>query len=150
MRSRNLNGTVKKRRPAFWAERDFSGSGLRRTLWHHVGGDAAAWIDRFGDGVIVVARNDDWIAVGVNTTNNTDMTMHHRDGADLRAGDARAVTRVAPGDVATAGVTGFLEHHVHEGAAPKTAAAGRIGADVLASAFDQRIAGKAGIGRVGM
>ena len=76
--------------------------------------------------------------------------MHHGDGADLRAVNARAVTRVAPGEIAAAGMAGLLEHHVHEGAAPQARAPGRVGADILARLCHQRIAGEAGIGRVRM
>src|SRR5581483_1104786 len=104
----------------------------------------------FGNRVVVVARDDDRVAVGVNTTDNTNMAVHDGDRPDLRAGDARAVTRVSPGEVAAAGMAGAPEHHVHEGAAPQAAAAGRIGADVSARLLHQRIAGEAGIGRVGV
>ena len=78
------------------------------------------------------------------------MAVHHRDRPNLRAGDARAVMRIAPGDVAATGMSGVFEHHVYEGAAPQAAAASRVGADITARFFDQRIAGKAGIGRIGM
>jgi len=38
---------------------------------------------------------------------------------------------------------GLLEHHVHESAAPKAAAAGRIGADILARPCNQIAAANA-------
>ena len=62
---------------------------------------------------------------------------HHRDGADLRAGNALAVARERARHVrAGAVMTGVLQHHVHEARAPQTAAAGGIAADIAARLGD--------------
>ena len=75
---------------------------------------------------------------------------HHRDGAHLRAGNPRAVTRIAPGEIAAPGVAGALEHQVQEGAAPQAAPPGRVGADIFARLRNQRVTGNAAIGGVRM
>src|SRR5664280_3270203 len=94
----------------------------RSAAGQHVSRDPPTRVDRFRRRVIVVAGYDDWIAVGIDAADHADMAAavaaHHRDGADLRAGNARAVTRIGTGEVAAAGVAGALEHQVHEGAAP--------------------------------
>ena len=67
---------------------------------------------------------------------DTDMAAaapsHHRDRADLRARQARAVVQIAAGEVAAAAMAGIAQHLVHEGTAPEAAPAGRISAKVTA------------------
>src|SRR5665213_3794099 len=124
----------------------------RSVARHHIGGDAPARINRLGHRVVVVAGNDDRIAVGIDAGDDADMaaamTPHHRDGADLRPRDARAVVFVTNGEIAAAGVSGALEDQVHERATPKAAAPGRVGADIFARLGDQRVVAKAAKGRV--
>ena len=61
-------------------------------------------IDRFRNRMIVVAGNDNWVAVRIDTTDDTDMAAtaasHHGDGTDLRAGDAGAVAGVGACEIA--------------------------------------------------
>src|SRR5262249_40443644 len=109
---------------------------------------------RLSDRMIVVAGDDNRVAIRIDSADHADMAAaaaaHHGDGTDLRPRDASAVTRIGAGEIAAPGVTGALEHKVHEGTAPPAAAPGRIGADVLARLRDQRIAGGAAISRIRM
>src|SRR5689334_222222 len=108
---------------------------------HHIGDDAAGRISRLGNLVVVIARNDDRVTGRVNTADDADMTAaatrHHRDGADLRAGDAMAILRIGAGEVAAAFMAGLFQHHVHEGAAPQAVPPGGVAAEVPASFGDQ-------------
>src|SRR5262249_14007120 len=128
--------------------------GLRSAAGQYVGVDTGSRIDRLGDRMIVVARDDDRIAVRVDPADHADMASataaHDGDGADLRPRDAGPVARVSAGEIAAARVTGVLEHHVHERAAPQAAAPGGVGADVFARLDDQRIARASAVGRVRM
>src|SRR5262245_50570403 len=71
-------------------------------------------------------RNDSWVAVRIDTTDDTDMAAtaasHHGDGTDLGAGDAGAVAGVSTCEIAATCMPGALKHQVHESAAPKAAA----------------------------
>ena len=78
-------------------------------------------------GMVLMAAADEAELMHMTAT----AAAHHGDGADLRAGDARAVAGIGPGQVSAAGMAGTLEHHVHESAAPEAAPAGRIGADIF-------------------
>src|SRR6188508_419459 len=75
-------------------------SGVR----HHVGVDAAARIHRFRDRIVVIAGDDDHVALRVDAADDADMAAappaHHRDGANLRAGNPGAVARIAAGKIA--------------------------------------------------
>src|SRR4029077_18101460 len=100
--------------------------------------------------MIVVAGNDNWVAVRIDTTDDTDMAAtaasHHGDGTDLRAGDARAVAGVGACDIPATCMPVALKHQVHESAAPKAAALCGVGPDIFARLETQRIAGRAAIG----
>ena len=93
-------------------------------------------IHRLGNRVIVVAGNDDRIAVRIDTADHADMTAaataHHRDCANLRARSRGCRSAHRPGQIAATGMAGALEHQVHERTAPQAASPGRIGADVFA------------------
>src|SRR5262245_38334160 len=102
--------------------------------------------------MIVVARNDNWVAVRIDTADDTDMAAtaasHHGDGTDLRAGDAGPVARVSACEIPTTCMPGALKHQVHESAAPKAAAPCGVGPDIFARLGNQGIAGRASIGRI--
>mgnify|MGYP000194573399 CR=1 FL=1 len=51
---------------------------------HHVSDDAAARIDRLRRRAIVVAGNDDWIAVGIDAAHDADMAAAAKDPALAR------------------------------------------------------------------
>ena len=74
----------------------------------HVSADAARRIHRLGNRAIVVAGNDDRIAVGINAADHADVTTaaptHHCDRANLRAANACAVARVGLRKVAATGM----------------------------------------------
>src|SRR5262245_39884777 len=77
-----------KTRPAFGRAR-FVFNARRLTAGQYVGADAPGRINRLGNGVVVVAGNDDRIAVRIDATDDADMAAptapHHGDGADLRS-----------------------------------------------------------------
>ena len=80
---------MKKSRPANGEARFRNADPVTRSVGrHHIGGDARSRINRFGDRVVVIARHDDRIAVGIDAADHADMTAavaaHHGDGADLR------------------------------------------------------------------
>ena len=121
---------------------------------HHIGIDASARINRFGHRVIVITRQDDRIARGIDAGYNADMpttvTAHDRDSPDLGSRHARAVMRIVAGEIAAAGMPGALKHQIHEGAAPEAAAPGRIGANIFARLRHQRIRAEAAKGVIGV
>src|SRR5262249_37690961 len=116
----------------------------------HVSVDTTSRVDRFGNRVIVVAGDNDRIAVRIDPADNADMatavSSHHSDCADLGPGHARAITRIGAGESAAASMAGALEDQVHEGAAPEAAAFGGVGSDVFTCLRDQRIASGTTIG----
>src|SRR5690348_15306450 len=105
------------------------------SIRHHIRIDPAARDRGFANAVAVVAGDHDRISVRVDAGDDADMTAaatarHHGDGADLRAGDARAVMRERVRHVgAGALMAGLLKHHVHEARAPQAAAARRVAAE---------------------
>src|SRR3569832_2425925 len=109
-----------------------------------IGDNPAAWINRLRDRVVVVARGDDRVAVGVDPGHDADMAAtapaHHRDGSDLRARHATPEEQITLGEIAAALVAGLAQHLVHERAAPEAAAAGRIGAEIAARFGAERTA----------
>src|SRR5690242_10978431 len=122
-----------------------SGQNRRSAARQHIGVDTPGRIDRFSNSVVVVAGYDDRIAVRVNTADDTDVTAaatpHDGDGADLRTTYLGAVAGIRARKISAARMTGPLKHQIHEGSAPKTAPARRIGADVFTRFDYQRIAG---------
>src|SRR4051812_39805230 len=93
--------------------------GRRLADRQYLGIDTAARINRFRDRVVVIAENHDHVARCVDPADDADMAAapaarHHRERADLRAGDPLAVARVVAGEIAPAFMPGLLQHHVHE------------------------------------
>ena len=125
---------------------------VRSTAGQHVSLDAAGWVDRLCNRMIVVAGNNDRVAVRIDTADDTDMAAtpasHHGDSADLWPADTSSVAGIGAREIAATSMAGTLEHQVHESAAPKTAASCRVGPDVFARLGNQRVARRAAIGRV--
>src|SRR6185312_15053581 len=82
--------------------------------------------------------NDDRVAVRIEPGDDADMAAvltarEHRNGADLRPGNAMAVLRERPGGIRTgAGVADLGQNEIHEARAPEAIAAGRVGAEIFA------------------
>src|SRR5918992_262950 len=125
----------------------FSGAG------HHISKDAPARINRFCDRVVVIARNDNHVAGGVDAANHTDMAAarsarHHRDSADPRTGNPLSVRGERFRHIrGSALMTATLQHQVHEGSAPKAPPLRRISAEMAPRLRDD---GRVRSGRRGM
>src|SRR6185437_15837292 len=119
----------------------------RSAARQHIGVDTSGRIDRFSNCVIVVAGHDDRIAVRINTADDADMatttTPHYCDSTDLRNTYSGAVAGIRARQISAPGMTGPLEHQIHECSAPKAAPPRRISANVFSRLDDQRIAGRA-------
>ena len=70
-------------------------------------------INQFGNCAIVVAGDNDRIAIRIDPADDANMTAattaHHGDRSNLRSRDPRAIC-----EIAAAAVTSPLEDHVHE------------------------------------
>src|SRR5439155_9518739 len=105
---------------------------------HDVGVYPAARDRGFADAVAVIARDHDRIALGIDAGDDADMAAaaaarHHRNGADLRTGNALAVFCERTRHVrAGAAIAGVLQNHVREPRTPQAAASGRVAAEITA------------------
>src|SRR6478752_3805869 len=101
-----------KKRPARGGALNVLPTAVRSTAGQHVSLDAAGRIDRLRNRMIVVAGNDDRVAVRIDTADDTDMAAtaapHHGDSADLWAADAGSVSGISACEIATASVPGTL------------------------------------------
>src|SRR6476661_11079321 len=80
--------------------------GTQLAAGQYIGADAPGRIDGLGNRVIVVAGDNDRVAVRINAADHTNMTAaaaaHHSDRADLRSVHTLTVVRVGSGEIATA------------------------------------------------
>src|SRR5689334_19215186 len=105
--SASASGSPRRPSPALTPRRESdlspsrTGRGMQRSVSarrHDVGIDPAARHRRLADAVAVIARDHDRIALGIDAGDDADVAAaaaarHHRDRADLRAGNALAVFR---------------------------------------------------------
>jgi hypothetical protein len=104
-----------KKRPARWSgARLLSSVRLRSAARQYVGADTPGRINRLSNRVIVIAGDDDWIAIRIDPAHDADVatttTAHHRDSANLRAGYTGSVARIGTGKIAAASMASALEH----------------------------------------
>src|SRR6476660_8167915 len=87
-----------KKRPARGGALNDLPTAVRSTAGQHVSLDAAGRVNRLCNRVIVVAGNDDRIAVRIDTADDTDMAAtaasHHGDSADLWPADTGSVAGI--------------------------------------------------------
>src|SRR5215470_16485492 len=97
----------------------------------------------------VIAGDDNWIAVRIDTADDTDVTAgraagspaaatHDCDRSDLRPGNPRAIACERTGQIRTAAaMPSPLQNEIHEAAAPDASPSGRIGADPMPCFHDE-------------
>src|SRR5262249_20695083 len=112
---------------------------------------APARISRLRDAAAVIARDDDRVAVRVDTADDADMAAtaaarHDGNRANLRTGDAGSIAGKRTRHVgAGALVARTFQHQSHEGRAPQAGPARRVAAEITARFRDEtRTAAEAG------
>src|SRR5262245_66405803 len=95
-----------KKRPARGGALEDLPAAVRSTAGQHVSLDTARRINRFRNRMIVVARNDDRVAVRIDTADDADMAAtaasHHGASADLWSADTGSVTGIGAREIAAA------------------------------------------------